>query len=101
MNMRLHQRLSILKSKTYSQMDGHVTTPSRFHPPQISPRSSDNPDSIAERFAMYSHWNRDVEPAGMRRTAEITPQNTLHDFFIGAGSGVWDATVPAGAQDQT
>lgn len=50
---------------------------------------------------MSLHWNRDAEPAAMRRTAEITPQNTPHNFFIGVGSGVCDATVPAGAQDQT
>jgi hypothetical protein len=50
---------------------------------------------------MSMHRNCDVEPTAMRRTAEITPQNTLHDFFIGVGSGVCDATVPAGAQGQT
>lgn len=50
---------------------------------------------------MTLHRNCDVEPAATRRTAEITPQNTLHDFFIGVGSGVCDATVPAGAQGQT
>ena len=50
---------------------------------------------------MSLHWNRDVEPTGMRRTAEITPQGTLHNIFIGVGSGVYDAAVLAGAQDQT
>ncbi|KAG1729253.1 hypothetical protein EDB19DRAFT_1743964 [Suillus lakei] len=81
MNLRLHQQLHMLKSSRMNDegcMMTHTQVP-----------------------AMSLHRKSDVKSAGMRQTTEIVPQSMLDDFFIGVSSGVCDAAVLEGAQDQT
>lgn len=50
---------------------------------------------------MSLHWNGDMELVGTRRTTQVVPQSIPHDFYDDMSSGVCDAAVLEGAQDQT
>ncbi|KAG1851916.1 hypothetical protein F4604DRAFT_1933852 [Suillus subluteus] len=80
MNQKLQQQLHTLKSSRMNE--GSMMTQTQAP-------------------SMSLGWNADIKSAGTHRTTQIVSQSTLHNFYIGMSSGVYDAAMLDGTQDQT
>ncbi|KAG1846085.1 hypothetical protein DFJ58DRAFT_799786 [Suillus subalutaceus] len=89
------RQLSLMNQKLQRQL--HTLRSSRMN--EEGSMMTQNPTAQAPATSLG--WNADIKSVGTHRTTQIVSQSTLHDFYIGMSSGVYDAAMLEGAQDQT